>query len=169
VLDGLEVCRQVRQESNIPIVMVSALDSTTDLVVGLELGADDYITKPYDSHEFLARTRAVLRRASGEPHAPTLQVGALEIDPAGFRVTKNGELLELSATEFKLLLELVRHPGQVLTREALLRRVWDYDYMGDSRMVDMAVKRLRIKVEEDPGKPSLIVTVRGVGYRFGGP
>lgn len=166
VLDGLEMTRIVRRESSIPIIMLTALDAKTDLVVGLELGADDYITKPFDGHELVARTRAVLRRASGEPHAAVLKVGELEIDPDAFRVTKNGNVLDLSATEFKLLLELARHAGQVLTRESLLRRVWDYDYMGDSRMVDMAIKRLRLKVEDPESGHAYIATVRGVGYRF---
>lgn len=168
-VDGLEVCRRIRQDSNVPIVMVTALDATTDLVVGLELGADDYITKPFDAHELTARTKAVLRRAAGDTHSPVMTVGVLEIDPNAFRVTKNGEEVQLSATEFKLLVEMARHPGQVMTRQALLRRVWDYDYMGDSRMVDMAMKRLRLKVEDDPANPMLLTTVRGVGYRFDKP
>lgn len=168
-LDGLEVCRLVRKESNIPIIMLTALDAKTDLVVGLEIGADDYITKPFDGHELIARTRAVLRRSTGEPHAALLKAGELEIDPDAFRVTKEGRILDLSATEFKLLLELARHAGQVLTRESLLRRVWDYEYMGDSRMVDMAIKRLRLKVEDPESQHSYIATVRGVGYRFDKP
>lgn len=168
-MDGLEICRTVRRESQVPIVMLTARAETSDLVAGLELGADDYVTKPFDGPELTARTRAVLRRAGKEPHAAKLEFGDLVVDPASFRATQNGEILELSATEFKLLVELMRNPEQVLTREVLLRRVWEYQYMGDSRMVDMAVKRLRAKIEEDATHPQLITTVRGVGYRFGNP
>jgi two-component system response regulator MtrA len=168
-MDGLEICRTVRKESQVPIVMLTARAETSDLVAGLELGADDYVTKPFDGPELTARTRAVLRRAGNEPHATKLQAGNLLVDPAAFRATKDGQLLELSATEFKLLVELMRHPDQVLTREVLLRRVWEYDYMGDSRMVDMAVKRLRAKIEDEPANPQFISTVRGIGYRFGMP
>ncbi len=168
-LDGLEICRLIRRESQVPIVMLTARSETTDLVVGLELGADDYVTKPFDGPELIARARAVLRRVASEPHVPTIAVGSLVIDPAAFRATKNDTTLDLSATEFKLLVELVRHAGQVLTREVLLRRVWEYEYMGDSRMVDMAVKRLRNKIEDDAAAPTLIATVRGIGYRFDRP
>jgi two-component system response regulator MtrA len=168
-VDGLEICRTVRRESQVPIVMLTARAETADLVAGLELGADDYVTKPFDGPELSARTRAVLRRAGNEPHAAKLEAGSIVVDPAAFRATKNGQVLELSATEFKLLVELMRHPDQVLTRESLLQRVWEYDYMGDSRMVDMAVKRLRAKVEDEPAHPQYISTVRGIGYRFGMP
>lgn len=166
-LDGLEICRSVRSESQVPIVMLSARAETADLVAGLELGADDYVTKPFDGPELTARTRAVLRRGGSEPHAGVLRAGSLIVDPVAFRATKDGEVLDLSATEFKLLMELMRHLDQVLTREVLLRRVWEYDYMGDSRMVDMAVKRLRAKIENEPAHPQFISTVRGIGYRFG--
>jgi len=168
-MDGLEICRMVRRESQVPIVMLTARAETADLVAGLELGADDYVTKPFDGPELTARTRAVLRRAGSEPHAMKLEAGGIVVDPSAFRATKNGQVLELSATEFKLLIELMRHPDQVLTREMLLQRVWEYDYMGDSRMVDMAVKRLRAKIEDEPAHPQYISTVRGIGYRFGTP
>jgi two-component system response regulator MtrA len=140
-LDGYEVCREIRKASRVPIVILSARSDTVDVVVGLELGADDYVTK-------------------------RIVAGDLEIDPQGFRATKAGEELDLTATEFRLLLELARRPGQVFTRELLLERVWNYEYLGDSRLVDVAVQRLRAKVEDDPRRPALITTVRGVGYRF---
>jgi two-component system, OmpR family, response regulator MtrA len=165
-LDGYEVCREIRGESRVPIVMLSARSDTVDVVVGLELGADDYVTKPFEMPELVARARAALRRAAAAPADPVLAVGDLEIDPAGFRVRKGGEDVELTATEFKLLLELVRRPGQVFTRELLLEQVWNYEYLGDSRLVDVAVQRLRAKIEDDPKNPRLIRTVRGVGYRF---
>jgi two-component system, OmpR family, response regulator MtrA len=165
-LDGYEVCREIRKESRIPIVMLSARGDTVDVVVGLELGADDYVRKPFEMSELVARARAALRRAAEAPAEPVLSVDDLEIDPAGFRVRKAGEELGLTATEFKLLLELARRPGQVFTRELLLERVWNYEYLGDSRLVDVAVQRLRAKIEDDPHNPRLIRTVRGVGYRF---
>jgi two-component system response regulator MtrA len=169
VLDGLEVCRQIRRESQVPIVMLSARSDTIDVVVGLELGADDYVTKPFELAELVARARAAIRRASAAPGAETLAVGDLEIDPAAHRVRRAGELVSLTATEFRLLVELARRPGQVFTRELLLERVWGYEYLGDSRLVDVAVQRLRAKVEDDPGHPRLIATVRGVGYRLERP
>jgi two-component system, OmpR family, response regulator MtrA len=143
VLDGYEVCRQIRAESRVPIIMLSAKSNTVDVVVGLELGADDYVTKPFEMAELVARARA-----------------------GAFVARRRGQDLSLSATEFRLLLELARRPGQVFTRELLLQRVWNYDYLGDSRLVDVAVQRLRAKVEDDPKEPRTIKTVRGVGYRF---
>jgi two-component system response regulator MtrA len=165
-LDGLEVCRQIRRSSRIPIVMLSARTDTVDVVVGLELGADDYVTKPFEMAELVARIRAVLRRAQDVPLDGVLHVADIEIDPAAYRVTRNGGDLHLTATEFRLLVELARRPGQVFTRELLLDRVWGYEYLGDSRLVDIAIQRLRAKVEVEPGSPRLITTVRGVGYRL---
>ena len=165
-LDGYEVCRQIRAESRVPIIMLSAKSDTVDVVVGLELGADDYVTKPFELPELVARARAALRRTSAVPEDPVLTRGDLEIDPAAFVARKNGEEVNLTVTEFKLLLEIARRPGQVFTRELLLERVWNYEYLGDSRLVDVAVQRLRAKVEDDPKEPKHVKTVRGVGYRF---
>jgi len=167
-LDGFEVCREIRRESGAPIVMLTARSELHDIVVGLELGADDYITKPFELPELVARVKAVLRRASPPEGDGTISIGGLEIDPGGFTVRKRGEELSLTATEFRLLHELARRPKQVFTRELLLELVWNYDYLGDSRLVDAAIQRLRAKVEDDPKQPELIKTVRGVGYRFGG-
>jgi DNA-binding response OmpR family regulator len=165
-LDGYEVCREIRRDSRVPIIILSAKSDTVDVVVGLELGADDYVTKPFELEELVARVRAALRRAAEPVADSTLSVRDLEIDPVGFLVRRDGRDIALTATEFRLLLELVRHPRQVLTRETLLQRVWGYDYLGDSRLVDVAVQRLRAKVESDPKRPELIATVRGVGYRL---
>ena len=165
-LDGFDVCREIRRESQTPIVMLTARSELHDVVVGLELGADDYVTKPFELPELVARVKAVLRRAAPSGEGGTIDVAGLTIDPDGFTVTKRGEELQLTATEFRLLLELARRPKQVFTRELLLELVWNYDYLGDSRLVDAAVQRLRAKVEDDPKQPALIKTVRGVGYRF---
>ena len=165
-LDGFEVCREIRRESQAPIVMLTARSELHDVVVGLELGADDYVTKPFELPELVARVKAVLRRAAPTGDGGTINVAGLEIDPDGFTARKRWEELQLTATEFRLLLELARRPKQVFTRELLLELVWNYDYLGDSRLVDAAVQRLRAKVEDDPKQPALIKTVRGVGYRF---
>ncbi|HEX9376689.1 MAG TPA: response regulator transcription factor [Actinomycetota bacterium] len=168
-LDGFEILREIRKDSRIPVIMLTARTDTTDVVVGLELGADDYVTKPFELPELVARVRAVLRRAAPEREEPVLQVGDLQVDPTGFVASRGGRPLDLTATEFRLLLELARHPGRVLTREILLARVWNYDYLGDSRLVDVAVQRLRAKVEPDPANPTTIRTIRGVGYRLERP
>ena len=165
-LDGLEVCREIRRESGLPIIMLSARSELHDVIVGLELGADDYVTKPFELPELVARIKAVLRRSVTAPTETVIAVEDLEIDPAAFTVRRRGDNVELTATEFRLLLELARRPRQVFTREMLLELVWNYDYLGDSRLVDVAVQRLRAKIEDDPKQPKLIRTVRGVGYRF---
>lgn len=167
-VDGFDVCQEIRRASSVPIVMLTARTDMADLVRGLELGADDYVTKPFEAPELIARARAVLRRAH-RTEGEVVHIGELVVDPDAFTVERGGEPVSLTATEFRLLLELARHAGQVLTRETLLARVWNYDYLGDSRLVDMAVKRLRDKVEPVPSRPTLIVTVRGVGYRLDRP
>jgi|SRR6478672_9579722 len=166
---GLDVCREIRRADSTPIVMLTARSSTIDVVTGLELGADDYVAKPFQPPELIARLRAVLRRGVAATPPTTLRVGDLEIDEAAFRVTRNGDEVSLTATEFRLLCELARRPGQVFTREMLLELVWGYEYVADSRLVNVAVQRLRTKIEIDPAHPALITTVRGVGYRFERP
>jgi two-component system, OmpR family, response regulator MtrA len=167
--DGLEVLREIRREHRTPVVMLTARADTTDVVVGLELGADDYVTKPFESAELVARLRAVLRRGAAVEQPRVLRFGTLEVDETAFRASRDGRDLGLTATEFRLLSELGRHPGQVFTRDLLLETVWGHDYLGDSRLVDVAVQRLRAKVEVDPARPALITTVRGVGYRLERP
>jgi len=165
-LDGFEVCRELRKTSRVPVLMLTARTDTVDVVVGLESGADDYLKKPFEVPELVARVRALLRRAAAEPPGTVLSIGPLEIDPARFTARRDGTELPLTATEFRLLLELARRPGQVFTRELLLALVWDYDYLGDSRLVDVAVQRLRAKLEPDPAQPRLLRTVRGAGYKL---
>ncbi len=170
-LSGLEVCRIVRRESDVPILMLTAKSSEIDKVVGLELGADDYVTKPFSLRELLARIRALLRRtevAAPAPGAPELPrpvpLGRVELDLAGHRLLRDGRVLPVKPKAFELLAFLVRNPGQVFTREQLLERVWGYDYAGESRTVDVHVHWLRTEIEEHPSSPRLIQTVRGVGY-----
>lgn len=166
-LDGIEICRQIRQDSIVPVIMLTARTDTSDVVRGLEAGADDYVTKPFDIEELVARIRAALRRAENTGLLGKIRVGPLEVDPFSFRATKSDKPIALTATEFRLLLELVKARGRVLTREILLETVWGYDHVGDSRLVDMAVNRLRSKIEDDPSEPQLVETVRGIGYRLG--
>ncbi|MGW5557750.1 response regulator [Micromonospora sp. NPDC003944] len=166
VLDGLEVCREIRRTSQVPILMLTARTDTIDVVVGLECGADDYLRKPFDLPELVARVRSVLRRASAPTPSSVIDIGGLEIDPGGFVVRRHGREVTLTSTEFRLLLELARRPGQVFTRQLLLDLVWNHDFLGDSRLVDVAVQRLRAKIEDDPAQPRLIRTVRGAGYKL---
>ncbi len=165
-LDGFEVCRRVRAMCHVPIVILTARTATSSLVAGLELGADDYLTKPFVPAELVARIRAVLRRVEPSPGAQPQAIGDLEIDLSARSVRKRGQPVHLSRTEFHLLGELIRHPGTVLSRQQLLQEVWHSDYLGSSRLIDMAIKRLRDKLEDDPANPRLIATVRGAGYRF---
>jgi two-component system response regulator MtrA len=163
-LDGLEVCRAIRRVSTVPVVTARA--DTIDVVVGLEAGADDYVKKPFEVPELVARVRAAIRRAGREAGDPDrLRLGPLEIDLAGRTVVRDGHDIALTRTEFDLLVELARNPGRVLTRDVLLDRIWGYDYLGDSRLVDVAIQRVRAKVETDPAAPELIQTVRGAGYK----
>ncbi len=165
VLDGLAVCRTIRLGSTVPIVMLTARTDAFDVVAGLEAGADDYVRKPFELPELVARLRVALRRAGTTETGGPLRLGPLEIDEASHSVRRGDEEIALSHTEFRLLAELARRPGQVFTRELLLEQVWGYDYLGDSRLVDVAVQRLRAKIEAEPARPELILTVRGVGYK----
>jgi DNA-binding response OmpR family regulator len=167
-LDGLSVCRVLRREMDVPIIMLTARSSEVDKIIGLDSGADDYITKPFGLGEFLARVRAALRRKP-KPAAPDeLQAGDLTLDLIRRRAYKNSEELNLSYKEFDLLAELMRNQGMVLSRDLLLTKVWGYDYIGESRTVDVHVRWLREKVEADPAHPRRITTVRSIGYRFEG-
>ncbi|GMA40982.1 response regulator transcription factor [Mobilicoccus caccae] len=170
-LSGIDVCRTLRQRSAVPIIMLTAKDSEIDKVVGLEIGADDYITKPYSSRELLARIKAVLRRRQ-EPEEllpNTLESGPVRMDVERHVVTVNGQHTPLPLKEFELLEMLLRNAGRVLTRMQLIDRVWGSDYVGDTKTLDVHVKRLRAKIEPDPAKPTHIVTVRGLGYKFESP
>ncbi|MCY0875403.1 MAG: response regulator YycF [Firmicutes bacterium] len=171
--DGFEVCREVRQFSTVPIIMLTARDAELDKVLGLELGADDYVTKPFSARELLARVKANLRRQVAaqssdveESHRDELQFGDLVINTKMIQVFRAGVEIPLTHREFELLLYMRRHPGVVYSREQLLQDVWGYDYFGDERTVDVAIRRLREKLEEDPSNPAYILTRRGAGYLF---
>jgi two-component system response regulator MtrA len=164
--DGIEVCRQIRGESGVPIVMLTAKTDTVDIVLGLESGADDYVVKPFKPKELVARVRARLRR-SDEPAPELLEIGNVTIDVAGHSVRRDGEPVSLTPLEFDLLVALARKPWQVFTREVLLEQVWGYRHAADTRLVNVHVQRLRSKIEKDPERPEVVVTVRGVGYKAG--
>ena len=169
-IDGLEVCRRLRGQGELLIIIVSARTDTSDVIAGLEAGADDYVTKPLMASELAARIRALLRRrhpASTQPR-PVIRVGEVEIYPAEEAVLRGGAPVHLTRTEFGLLMELAMAEGRVVTREELLRRVWGYDYFGDTRLLDVHIRRLRRKVERDPDNPTCVLTVRGRGYKAGG-
>ncbi|HUC37408.1 MAG TPA: response regulator transcription factor, partial [Acidimicrobiales bacterium] len=165
-MDGFECCRRLRRTSAVPVIMVTARTDTHDVVAGLEAGADDYVTKPFVAKELTARIRALLRRARSMGEPSTLSFGDVEVRPDEGTVLRDGKEIHCTRTEFRLLCELAANPGKVLTREQLLDRVWGYDYFGDGRLVDVHVRRLRTKIEEDPGNPRHIMTVRGMGYKL---
>lgn len=170
-MSGTDVCKQLRTRSSVPVIMVTARDSEIDKVVGLELGADDYVTKPYSSRELIARIRAVLRRGAGEEMDGASENGVLEAGPVRMDVDRhtvqvNGKSVTLPLKEFDLLEYLLRNSGRVLTRGQLIDRVWGADYVGDTKTLDVHVKRLRSKIEADPAKPEHLVTVRGLGYKL---
>jgi len=167
-LNGIEVCARIREESGVPIIMLTAKSDTTDVVKGLESGADDYVVKPFNPKELVARIRTRLRPAS-ESASGSLQVGDLILDVAGHEVRRGTTKISLTPLEFELLLALALKPQQVFTREMLLEQVWGYHYKADTRLVNVHVQRLRAKVEDDPDNPRIVMTVRGVGYRAGSP
>ncbi|WP_199734791.1 MtrAB system response regulator MtrA [Cellulomonas sp. PhB143] len=166
--DGTEVCRLIRAESGVPIIMLTAKTDTVDVVLGLESGADDYVSKPFKPKELVARIRTRLRRTD-EPAQEVLTVGDIEVDVPGHRVARDGEQISLTPLEFDLLVALARKPWQVFTREVLLEKVWGYRHAADTRLVNVHVQRLRSKIEHDPENPEIVLTVRGVGYKAGSP
>lgn len=165
-MNGIDICRAIRQDSAVPIIMLTAKTDTVDVVLGLESGADDYVNKPFKAKELVARIRARLRRTDDEP-TETLEVGDLTIDVPGHTVKRGDEEISLTPLEFDLLLELARKPQQVFTREELLGKVWGYRHASDTRLVNVHVQRLRAKIEKDPENPQIVLTVRGVGYKTG--
>ncbi|WP_301176452.1 response regulator transcription factor [Actinomadura geliboluensis] len=167
-IDGIEVCRRIRREDSLPVILLTARGDDLDIVLGLEAGADDYVVKPVEPRVLDARIRAVLRRAD-QTRTDRSVYGDLVIDRLSLKVTKGGADLRLTPTELRLLLELTRRPGQALTRQHLLAEVWEHTYPGDSRLVDACVQRVRAKIEDEPAEPRLIETVRGFGYRFTAP
>jgi len=170
-ISGIDVCRELRKRSRVPIIMVTAKGSEIDTVVGLEVGADDYVTKPYRIRELVARMRAVMRRSADRDDdltADAMQVGDVALDPEKHEVRIRGELTQLPLKEFELLHVLLANAGRVMTREQLIDRVWGSDYVGDTKTLDVHVKRLRAKIEPDPAHPNRIVTIRGLGYKYAG-
>ena len=166
-MNGFEVCRSIRRTTDVPIIMVTARSDTHDVVAGLEAGADDYLTKPFEPKELSARIRALLRRSrSNGPDLVQMTFGDLVVSPEQGAVLLRGEQVHLTKTEFKLLVELASSPSKVFSRESLLEKVWGYDYFGDGRLVDVHVRRLRTKIEPDPADPRYVVTVRGLGYKL---
>ncbi len=175
-ISGIDVCRQIRTTSAVPIIMVTAKASEIDTVVGLEVGADDYVAKPYRIRELIARIRALLRRSSADPTGEmeipadsAIRVGAVELDPEEHRVVVDGDEVSLPLKEFEVLHLLLANAGRVMTRETLIDRVWGADYVGDTKTLDVHIKRLRSKVEHTPGSPQRIVTIRGLGYKYERP
>jgi len=169
-LSGTEVCREIRTRSSVPIIMLTAKDSEVDIVVGLELGADDYVTKPYSTRELLARIRAVMRRRveDEQEDQAVLEVGSVRMDVERHTVSVDGKETAMPLKEFELLELLLRNSGRVLTRGQLIDRVWGADYFGDTKTLDVHIKRIRSKIEKKPSEPTMLVTVRGLGYRFEG-
>ena len=168
-LSGIEVCRRIRRASTVPVIMLTARDSEADTVVGLRIGANDYVTKPYSYRELLARVNAVLRHSRGEeqePAEPVLEVGRVRMDVERHEVTVDGEAVAMPPREFELLELFMRNPGRVLARGEIIDRVWGADYVGDTKTLDVHVKRIRAKIEVEPGEPKLLITVRGVGYKL---
>ena len=165
---GEEICKEIRRTSNVPIIMLTARDAEVDKVVGLELGADDYVTKPFHTRELLARIKAVLRRSTTESSSSdgVLEGGGIRLDPDRFEVTVEGEPVHMPRKEFELLELLMENSGRVLTRDTLIDRIWGADYFGDTRTLDVHIKRLRAKCEKDPHTPAHLITIRGLGYKF---
>ena len=168
-VDGLELTRRIRRESDVPILMVTARSTEADKVLGLEVGADDYLVKPFSTLELVARVRALLRRSSGSTREETLRRGDLQIDPARRELDRGGQAIELTTLEFDLLYFMARHPGRVYSRQALMNQVWGEERVVDDRSIDSLVSRLRKKIERDPADPDYIQTVWGAGYRFHDP
>ncbi|MGH8905516.1 MAG: response regulator [Egibacteraceae bacterium] len=168
-LPGTEICKRIRASSSVPIIILTARDTEVDKVVGLELGADDYVTKPFSMRELVARVRAVLRRGhqtQAEPVQPAMEVNGVRLDPERYEVAVRGAPVDLPPKEFALLEVLIRNAGRVLTRDVLIERVWGADYVGDTKTLDVHIKRLRGRIERDPRDPELILTIRGVGYKL---
>lgn len=169
--DGWQVCRAIRAQSRVPIIMLTARSEETDKVVGLELGADDYVVKPFSMRELIARIRAALRRTTEYTNVDSapIQIGEITLDPTSHRVTRRGHVIELTRKEYDLLLTLMQHAGQVIKRNDLIDQVWNTDWVGDTRTLDVHIRWLREKIEPDPSQPRYIQTIRGVGYRFATP